>query len=225
MKTVSIIIARGGSKGIPKKNIMNFCGRPLITWTINQSLQSELIDEVYVSTDSYEIADIAYDNGAKIIIRPNYLATDKATSEDVILHALERIDCDTVVFPQVTSPIRNSIDFTKAIDIFNEKMLSSLFTSTYLDDYCIWNSKFQSVTYDYLNRGRRQDRESTFLENGSFYIFKPEGIKQFKNRIHGKVGMYFMPFWKSYEIDSYENIEICEYYMNTKILGKKVKYE
>jgi N-acylneuraminate cytidylyltransferase len=225
MKTVSIIIARGGSKGIPKKNIMNFCGKPLITWTINQSLQSELIDEVYVSTDSYEIADIAYDSGAKIIIRPDYLATDTATSEDVILHALERIDCDTVIFPQVTSPIRNSIDFTKAIDIFNEKMLSSLFTASKLEDYCIWNNKLQSISYNYLNRGRRQNREPLLLENGSFYIFKPDGIKKYRNRLHERIGIYEMPFWKSYEIDSYENIEICEYYMNTKILRKKIKYE
>lgn len=225
MKILSIILARGGSKGIPKKNIIDFCGKPLVVWTIEQCLNSSRIDDVYVSTDSDEIADISYKAGAKIIIRPNDISTDISTSESAILHTLNKINCDIVVFPQATSPLRYAEDFTKAIDIFNEKMLSSLFTSTYLDDYCIWNSKFQSVTYDYLNRGRRQDRESTFLENGSFYIFKPEGIKQFKNRIHGKVGMYFMPFWKSYEIDSYENIEICEYYMNTKILGKKVKYE
>lgn len=225
MKTISIILARGGSKGIAKKNIMNFCGKPLISWTIENCLNSSRIDEVYVSTDSEEIADVAYSVGAKIIIRPNDISTDTSTSEEAILHALTKVECDLVVFPQVTSPLRYSDDITKAIDIYHEKMLSSLFTATYLDDCCIWNSKSQSITYDYLNRGRRQDREALFLENGSFYIFKPEGLKQSCNRLHGKIGMYYMPMWQSYEIDSYEHVDLCEYYMNTKILGKKVNYE
>lgn len=224
MKTISIIIARGGSKGIPKKNIMDFCGKPLVNWTIEQSFKCNSIDEVYVSTDSTEIADIAHKAGANIIIRPDYLATDTTTSEDVILHAIDKIDCDLVVFPQVTSPLRFSDDFTKAIDIFNRKTLYSLMSVCQLEDYCIWNEK-GSVSYDYKNRGRRQDRKSLYLENGSFYIFKPEGIKKYRNRLHEKIGMYEMNFWQSYEIDSLQDIPICEYFMMKNILKKKVSYE
>lgn len=142
----------------------------------------------------------------------------------MLLHALSQIECDLVVFPQVTSPIRNKEDFDKAITQFDNDSLDSMFSASELEDCCIWNNKIESISYDHKNRGRRQNREKLYLENGSFYIFRPDGLCLNKNRLHDNIGMYLMPPWKSYEIDNYNDIDICEFYMYKNILNKKVQY-
>ena len=224
-KIVTIIPARGGSKSIPKKNIINFCGKPLIAWSIEQALGAKIKNRVYVSTDDTEIAKISKAYGANIIWRPRTLARDTSSSEEALLHAVSEIEkksaVDFVIFLQATSPIRTSEDIDNAMRCFVSNKADSLFSVALLEDYCIWeikNNAYKSVTYDYKNRGRRQDRKSCYLENGSIYIFKPEILKKYKNRFGSKVSMYMMPFWKSYEIDNYEDIEICRYFMENKIL-------
>ena len=217
---VAIIPARAGSKGIENKNIIDFCGKPLIAWSIEQALTSKKIDDVFVSTDGKQIAEIAQQYGAKVIWRPAELASDTATSEDAIIHAVNLIKqqriIDVVVFLQATSPIRLQKDIDGAITTFFDNDLDSLFSMTILEDYCIWKETehgLQSYTFDYNNRGRRQDREKLFLENGSIYIFKPDILMKCKNRLGGKIGMYEMPFERSYEIDSYQDIETCKFFM------------
>jgi len=227
MELIAIIPARGGSKSIPRKNIVDFCGKPLIAWTIEQALKSKYVKDVYVTTDDKEIADVSEKYGAKIIWRPEALATDTATSEDALLHAIAEIEkakkMDLVVFLQATSPLRDKYDIDSAIDKFFADEADSLFSATILEDFCIWeiyDNEMKSVTFDYKNRGRRQDRKPYYLENGSIYIFKPEIIKQYNNRLGDKIVFYPMPLWKSYEIDSPEDVEICEYFMQNKILKK-----
>lgn len=222
---ISIIPARGGSKSIPKKNIIDFCGEPLIAWSIEQAFGSECIRQVYVSTDDKEIADVSKKYGASIIWRPSKLATDISSSEEALLHAISEIEkqkeIDTIVFLQATSPLRDKDDIDKAIEKFYLEQADSLFSAAVLEDFCIWeNTKegIRSVSFDYLNRGKRQDRKPYYLENGSIYIFRPEILKQFNNRLGSKIAMYYMPVWKSYEIDDYETLEICEYFMKKKIL-------
>lgn len=220
-RTVTAIIpARAGSKGIHNKNIIDFCGKPLIAWSIEQAMQSKYIENVYVTTDGEEIAEISRKYGAKIIWRPADLASDTASSESALIHAIsvieERRVINTVMFLQATSPIRLIEDLDNAVDIFFNNLSDSLFSMCVLEDYCIWKNtenKLQSLTYNYLNRGRRQERESFFLENGSIYIFKPEILRKYKNRLGGKIGMYKMPFDRSYEIDSMEDVELCSYFM------------
>ncbi len=234
-KIIAIIPARGDSKAIPKKNIINFCGKPLIAWSIEQALHSSYISEVFVSSDDDEILSISKKIGAKIIKRPKEIATDTSTSEEALLHAVNHIEktnnkkIDMVVFFQATSPLRTSADIDSAIEFFVSKKADSLFSAARLDDFCIWEDirgKLKSTTFDYKNRGRRQDRRPCYLENGSIYIFKPKIIKQYNNRLGGKMVFYEMPFWKSYEIDSEENIEICEYYMRSRILkGRRISAE
>ena len=223
-KIVGIIPARAGSKGIKDKNIIEFCGKPLIAWSIEQALKSKWVDEVYVSTDGERIADISREYGAKVIWRPEELASDTASSEMAINHAIDWIErerkIDAVVFLQATSPIRLVEDIDNAIQIFEEEELDSLFSMTILEDYCIWKkeqNQLVSWTYDYQNRGRRQEREELYLENGSIYIFKPQIFRNCKNRLGGKIGMYQMPFERSYEIDSIQDIDICKVFMQ-KIL-------
>ena len=103
---LGLIPARGGSKGVPGKNIKVICGKPLIVWTIESALQSALLDKVVVTTDSEEIAEIARNAGAEIRMRPKELATDTASTQDVMLHALKYDQADIVVLLQPTSPYR-----------------------------------------------------------------------------------------------------------------------
>jgi len=224
-KIVSIIPARGGSRSIPDKNIIDFCGKPLIAWTINQAVNSKYISDVFVSTDDEEISSVSSKYGAYVIKRPHEIATDLSSSEDALQHALSIIEkerkINTVVFLQATSPLRTTKDIDAAIELFNGKRGDSLFSASILGDFCVWSGQgeaLESITFDYNNRGRRQERNPYYLENGSIYIFKPEILKKYKNRLGGKILLFFMPFWKSYEIDAAEDLEICEFYMRKKIL-------
>lgn len=216
----AIIPARAGSKGIINKNIIDFCGKPLLAWSIEVALQSHLVMEVYVSTDGEEIAEIAESFGAKVIWRPKELSTDESSSESAIAHAMEAIEknhpLDLVLFLQATSPIRKVNDIDEAIEIFHKEKLDSLFSMSRTEDYCLWKrekGKLDSVNFDYHNRGRRQEREPLYLENGSIYIFKPKILREYQNRLGGRIGMYEMPFTRSYEIDCLEDMEICEFFM------------
>jgi len=220
MNVVSIILARGGSKAIPKKNIMDFCGTPLIGWTIDCCLKSKYVTKTYVTTDDQKIIDVASSYDVEIIKRPDDISGDTADAESAVLHALTQIDMDIdyIIMPQVTSPLRTFNDIDNAMEQILKDDGDSLFSMCLLNDYCIWNDNMESVTYNYKNRGRRQDRSPHYLENGSLYIFKPDVIKNNNNRLGGKISMYQMPFWKSYEIDEMDDIDICKHYMEKEII-------
>jgi len=225
-KIIAIIPARAGSKGIPKKNIVDFCGKPLITWTIRQALKSRYLGDVYVSSDGIEILNISARAGAKTIRRPKSLSGDRTSSEAVLIHALSHIEkvtgrVDYVVFLQATSPLREGNDIDAAIAKFIKTGSDSLFSASLLEDFCAWERRggqFKSLTFNYKKRGRRQEKKPYYLENGSIYIFSPKVLKKYKNRLGGKIGVYFMPMWKSHEIDSREDIPLCAFYMKNKIL-------
>lgn len=228
-KCVAIIPARAGSKGIINKNIIDFCNKPLIGWSIEQAKKSKCIDEVYVSTDGEDIADVSKQFGAKVIWRPKEIANDIASSEEALIHAMDVIEkydtVNRVVFLQATSPIRKRDDIDNAMSVFKRGNYDSLFSMSVLEDYCIWreeNGHINSWSYDYRSRGRRQEREKMYLENGSIYIFTPELLRKNKNRLGGKIGTYEMPFNQSYEIDSVEDILTCEFFMK-KCLEREEK--
>lgn len=225
---VAIIPYAGGSKGIPRKNIVEVAGRPLIAWSIEQARGSQLVDAVFVSTDDGEIAGVAQRYGAETITRPAEFATDASPSEDVLLHAINWIErdknlrVDLVVFLQATSPVRQEDDIDNAIRRFLSEQADSLFSCTRIEDHFIWEDRggdYVSANYDYRNRKRRQDIKPQYVENGSIYVFKPELIRRQHNRLGGKITIYEMPFWKSFQIDDWDDIGICEYYLKTKILS------
>lgn len=231
-KVVCIIPARGGSKGIPRKNILLFCGKPLLAWSILQAKVSKYIQNVYVSSDNEEILKVAKKFGAKGIKRPPALATDTASSETALIHTLDIVEkennrkIDLIVFLQATSPLRTTADLDLAIEALVAQRADSLFSAAILEDFCIWHKlsgKLKSMTYDYCQRGRRQDRKPLYLENGSIYVFKPEILKKYNNRLGGKIGLYLMDYWKSYEIDKQEDIEFCEYFMKKMLNQEKSK--
>lgn len=222
MKTVAIIPARGGSKGIPGKNIIDFCGKPLIAWSIIQALQTPEIDDVYVSSDSDEILAVGQQFGAKKIKRPVEISGDTASSETAIIHALSIIEGDVAValMLQPTSPLRKPDDLGKGIRQFTAEGLDSAFSGAVLDDFLIWEKNaagaIKSFNYDYLNRGRRQDRIPQYVENGSFYIFKPEIINA-GNRLGGKIGIINMDFWQSFEVDTIDDLEMLRTMFQIKL--------
>ncbi len=227
MKITAIILARGGSKGIPNKNILNFCGKPLISWTIENCFNAG-INSVWVSSDSEEILEISKNSGAQVLKRPNELSNDNSTSEEGWLHAINHIESfqnskiDFVFAPQVTSPLREASDITKAIKIIDEQKLDSLFSSSVVEDLFFWekdsSGTLESVNYDWKNRKRRQDISEKFIENGSFYFFKPEILKNNNNRLGGNIGLVKMEFWKMFEIDNKQDFRMCSALMKEFLL-------
>ena len=219
---VAIILARGGSKGIPGKNMIEFCGKPLIIWTIEQLKQSRGINSIWVSSDSEKILSISETFGAEIIHRPTEISGDVATSESGWLHALDYIEnkvgcVDIIVAPQVTSPLREPRDIENGLRNFQEQKCDSMFSCSVVEALFFWEKmpggKLRSVNYDYKNRKRRQDISQQYIENGSFYLFKPEILRKFNNRFGGKIGMTKMEFWKMFQIDEHSDIKLCQVIM------------
>lgn len=229
MNIIAIIPARGGSKGIPKKNIIDFCGKPLLAWSIEHAKGASLINEVYVSTDDAEIANTAEKYGAKVVKRPSEISGDTAKSEDALKHVVSEVQKDNhekidyVVFLQATSPLRETRDIDNAINKIIEDKADSLFSGADLKDFCIWkntNGILDSVNYDYRNRGRRQDFGEQYVENGSIYVFRPEILFEQNNRLGGKIAISKMEFWKSFEIDEPEDLDFCKNIFIIKFLNK-----
>ena len=228
MKTIAVIPARGGSKGLVNKNIHPVGGLPLLAWTVRQAKASALVDRVFLTTNDAAIASVAREYGAEVIERPEVISGDKATSEAAIEHALDTVARDyglvpdTVVFLQATSPLRLPGDIDRAIETFRNEGADSLISVTRADDLTIWERRgeaWDSVNFDYRNRGMRQDRPAQFIENGSIYIFKPETLHVFGNRIGQKLSAFEMEFWQTWEIDTIEEIDLIEYYFNKKNLA------
>ena len=225
----AVILARGGSKGILGKNIMDFCGKPLLAWTIEQCLQTESVSGVWVSSDDEKILAVAEKYGAQLIERPAKISDDYATSESAWLHAVNYLEqreltTDVLLAPQVTSPLRTSEDIEKAIVIFENEQLDSLFSASIAEDLYYWerakDGLLSSVNYDYLNRKRRQDFQPQIIENGSFYLLKPDILKKENNRFGGEVGYSEMEFWKMFEIDELDDLRMCSSLMNEFLLEK-----
>ena len=227
MKVVAIILARGGSKGLPRKNILPFCGKPLLGWTIEHCLEGG-IEEVFVSSDSDEILAIGEQHGARSIKRPNSISSDTSSSESGWLHGLDFVEellgpVDWVFAPQVTSPLREKSDIQLGVELAKTCKYDSLFSCNVIEDFFIWEDKdgsMNSVNYDWRNRQRRQDIEVRYVENGSFYLFKPEILRSFSNRLGGQIGRVEMESWKLFEIDSTTDFRKCEALMKEFLESK-----
>lgn len=224
MKILAIIPARGGSKGIPKKNIIDVNGKPLIAYTIEPAikvLNLQLISKVIVSTDSQEIADVAVQYGAEVpFFRPDDISGDKAKSVEFIQHALEfykneNTFFDAVLLLQPTSPLRDEEDIVNAINMFKESKNDSLisaFEEEYINDlvlYRIDTDKKTSIPLNAMhNKGiRRQDHGSLYVRNGCIYISSTELID--KGFVIGeKPLIYIMGKNKSINVDTMEDLEL-----------------
>ena len=219
-KIHSIILARGNSKGIKNKNMIRVNGKPLIYWSIIRSLKSKKIDYTWVSSDSDKILNYSKKIGANIIKRPKKISNDTASSESGWRHAIKNIEkkynIDFVVGIQPTSPIRATDDFDKALKIYFLKKLDTLFTCSKLKDFFIWKEQKNRLIPNYSKRKPRQKIKTTFLENGSFYIFSKDMFLVKKNRLFGKIGKYVQSKVKSIQIDDYDDLFVINSYFTKK---------
>lgn len=217
-RVLAVVAARGGSKGIPDKNLVDLCGKPLLAWTVLQAKASAHVTEVAVSSDSARILAAAEACGAVGVRRPDEISGDTATSESAWLHALEAREqaaarFDLVLALQATSPIRETGDIDAALEQYERDRLDSLLTVCEVEDFFNWrlqsDGQAESVNYDWRERRRRQEIEKRYLENGSFYLFKPAQLRQTHNRLGGRIGLFVMARHKMFQIDRSEDVALC----------------
>ena len=209
-KIVTLIPARGGSKGIPRKNLLDIHGRPMIYYTIKASLNS-IVDETWVSSEDEEILKISESYNAYTIKRPDELSTDNSSSESVLFHFAENVDFDILVFVQATSPLIISDDLNKGIEMMRNYD-SVLSVTTCLP--FIWMAN-GTAKYDYNHRKRRQELENLYLETGGFFITTRKNLDKFKNRIGGRIGLCIVPKIRSFDVDTHEDLEIVKKLLKT----------
>lgn len=220
-KVVAIIPARGGSKGVPKKNIKLLNGKPLISYSIQQARNTEKIERVFVSTDCEEIKYISEQYGAEVIKRPEEISGDFSSSEDALIHSVNTLRgqgyyATHVVFLQCTSPIRNDTDITKCLDLVISRKFDSAL-SVVENHKFLWriddDGNGQPVNYDPHDRKMRQDIRE-YQENGSIYVMSAEDLLRSKCRLNGNVGVHIMEEKTGYEIDTPIDFEIIEQLMS-----------
>lgn len=209
MKIVAIIPARGGSKRLPNKNIMNLCGKPLIVYSIESALNSKLVNKTIVSTDDNNIARISRQYGADVIKRPDELAKDSSPTIDAVVHALTQLESqgesfDIVVLLEPTSPLRKVDDIDNAIGVFiknydHADMLTSL-GEIHLESPYI--AKIVENGFVKKLIGTKQTPEMrTYFPYGVIYAWKVESLKKYNTLSMDKVVPYFIERWQNYEID------------------------
>jgi len=219
---VAIIPARGGSKGLPGKNIKTLCGKPLIAYTIEAAQNSKLIDKVIVSTDSQEIASVATKYGAEVpFMRPGELATDDAKARDVFLYTVERTNCECgygisdFVVLQPTSPLRTAQDIDNAIKIYKENNADVVVSVRESEHPPEW---YKTITNsgqlkDYIKSSNilnRQEYEKTYIPNGAIYIFNHTKLKENPNYYESNVFPYIMTREASVDIDTMLDFNMAE---------------
>lgn len=221
-KIISIIPARAGSKGIINKNIKLLSGEPLIAWSIKFALENEHISDCIVSTDSYEIAKISEEYGARIpFIRANELATDKAKTSDVIIDVIKRCSLNTndlFVLLEPTSPYRLHKSFEKCKEIFDKNKLRKIVSvqENISSSYRFQFFRKEDTTLDpivlsnYANDIRRQDIEKSFCLDGSFYMSYVSDFLKKPGFLDKQTGSFLNNYFSSFEIDSDEDLRLME---------------
>lgn len=211
MNIVSVILARGGSKGIPRKNIIDINGKPLLWYSITSSQKSD-VNKTFVSTDDEEIAKLSLELGTGIVMRPPEISDDTSSSEEALIHFAKTISFDFLVFIQPTSPLLHYSDINKGIKMMSE--YDSVF-SGYKEEWTSrWSSDMKPINWNGIDRPRRQDADDVFIENGAFYITSREKLLKSKNRYSGKIGCVEMPVYRSFQLDTYDDLNFLRGIMN-----------
>jgi len=220
---LAIIPARGGSKGLPNKNILRLAGKPLIQWTIDAAIKSKYIDRIILSTDNEIIANTCRTYGIENpFMRPVELAQDDSLAIDNYIYTIDRLNdkpnCnikDFIVL-QPTSPLRLTEDIDKAIELFYNKNADSVISYTEENHPIEWHKyltndgKFEKIFEEVSSN--RQDNKVSFYPNGSIFIFKYDLIKQ-KKYYSADSFAFIMPRKRSIDIDTIDDFEYAEYLM------------
>jgi N-acylneuraminate cytidylyltransferase len=215
---VAIIPARGGSRGIPRKNICAVAGRPLLAYTIDHAKSTPAIDRIVVSTDSPDIAGVAAQYGAEVVWRPPDISGDGASSESAMLHALDEVAArdgyrpDLVVLLQATSPLRHAQDAQRAIETLISEEADSLFSACTLHGF-VWRRNghgLASFSYDHRARTPRQQAPEDLLENGSIYVTRHDLLRATGNRLGGRIAVYRQDPLDSFQVDEPADLQTVE---------------
>ena len=219
-KILAIIPARGGSKGLPRKNILPLAGKPLIAYTIEAALRSKKLNRVIVSTNNEEILGVSHKYGAEVIMRPQDLAEDATPTEPVIKHAVSVLEAegykaDIIVTLQPTSPFRTSIQIDDALkEIFSDDVDSVIS----LKEVTEHPYKMKMIKNGYivpflkikLKSNRRQDMPTLYKENGAIYITKYDLIMNKDKIVGGNIKPFLMSDKTSIDIDTHLDLKIAE---------------
>lgn len=231
MRVLFIILARGGSKGLPNKNILPLLGKPLIAYSIECGLKSKFCSDLIVSTDDSKIAEVAKLYGAKVpFFRPAHLSNDTAKSADAVLHAIDfqeqiGMTYDLIALLEPTSPLRDTKDIDDGIERLLSHPKAESCVSVTLNESAHPTFLFYKSEDDIINSFmtqdnviRRQDLQKLYYPEGSFYVVKTDTFKKVHTFYidHLTLGME-LPKWKSFEIDTLEDFIIVEAIMNAKI--------
>jgi len=215
-RVVAVTLARGGSKGIPKKNIVDIAGQPLLMYTVNAIRESKFIDSYFVSTDDDEIYQLCVSNGVSCIRRPLHLSSDTAKSSDALIHAIENLECDYVVEVMATNPLKETCDIDGCIELIFEKTAESVVSVVRVYDHHPSRIKFLNEDGVMKNfypedvESRRQDLSPpAYIRNGSIYVMTKLFLMENKAR-YGKDSIaYIMPLERTINIDEPEDLEIA----------------
>jgi len=230
---LALIPARAGSKGLPGKNIRRLCGKPLIAWTIEQGLGSSFVDKVVVSTDSEEIASVARHYGASVpFLRPQDLASDLASSLEVIFHAIDFLELrgeiyEYIVLLEPTSPLREVSDIDGAIELCaHSSQVESVVGVAKVDNthpsflFSLQDGRLHPMQGKHPTGIRRQDlvRDYYYLE-GSVYVSNLKGLRREQTFYHDRTAPWIVDKYKAVEIDSVADFMVADALMDAQIKG------
>ncbi len=219
-EVLGIIPARGGSKGVPRKNVRPLAGKPLIVWTIEAALAAEGVTRLVVSTEDDEIAQVAKAAGAEVIRRPEELAQDTTPTEPAMFHALEELKAregyepEAVALLQCTSPLRGPDIIDAGVRKLFETGCDAVMTVTPIQHWylagTIRDGDVFVPEYDYQKRPRSQDMPEKYRENGALYVTRIEAFYRYRNRLGGDVRVIVMDPVRSIDIDTWEDFRLAE---------------
>ena len=221
---LDIIPARGGSKRLPRKNVLDLAGKPLIAWTIEAGLASQYIDNVIVSSEDEEILEIANQWGVSVIKRPSEFASDTATTFDAVKHVIENCEAyDYIVLLQATSPLRNSQHIDEAIELLEEKGADAVISVCKMEHSPLWSNTLPTngsmsgfLKKDILNK-RSQDLDVYFRLNGAIYICDLKELKKERSFfINEKIYSYIMGAKNSIDIDEDVDFKLAQLILKRK---------
>jgi len=217
LKTVAVIPARGGSKRLPGKNLINLGGKPLIAWTIEAAIEAKVFEAIVVSSDDEKILSVAskYPN---IVTseRPEYLASDTATTVDTVAHVVSELEekgtwPDAIAILQPTSPLRSAGDITAAFELFTQQK-STVVSVCELEHPIEWSGTLENGYLTGLNDSllRSQDHEKRYRLNGAIYICDRKSVRVNNPLFTGAPSAYVMPALRSVDIDTSFDLKLCE---------------
>lgn len=227
-RILGVVPARGGSKGLPRKNVKALLGKPLIVWTIEQAKESKYLDRVIVSTDDEVIADISIKHGASVpFLRPRELATNDAKVIDVLIHAIDSLETngdsyDLTMLLQPTSPLRISEDIDCAIELLFARKAQTIVSVCETEHHPYGantlpaDGNMQNFLKPEVINKNRQELPTFYRINGAIYLAYCDYLKTRKTLFGNETYAYVMPRERSIDIDSQIDLEFAEYLLKVK---------